>query len=117
MDSKKIASMMLIAFMFAVFLGRIYHEDVLVRGEQFEVYTSYHNTGSEKAKNMKVTVYIPDIGLYERSNTFDIAAGDNDGRFLLPYISNNAQAGWHRMWIILSSDSQRDYMYDWVYIQ
>ncbi|PIO06758.1 hypothetical protein COT47_02855 [Candidatus Woesearchaeota archaeon CG08_land_8_20_14_0_20_43_7] len=113
---KKQLLAMFAVFLLAVFIGRIYHDDFVQSGDYFEVFTSYHNAGQHKAENLQLTVYIPELGLYTRSNTFDLKTGDNGGRYVLAQMPSDAQSGWYRMWVMLSGDQYRDYAFNWIYV-
>lgn len=112
---KKIFAMFAV-FLFAIMLGRVYHIDPVSPGESLEVFATYHNLGSERAEDMKLSVYIPDLGVYYRSNVFTISPHDNGGQYMLPRIPADAESGWHAMWVMLTGENQRDYMFDWVYV-
>lgn len=100
--------------LFALSLGQVHFLDA-VAGDYLDVYVNYRNTG-EKVEDAKVTVYIPDLEVYERS-IFDVKKDSTGVRVMLPSIPDDAQAGWYPMWTILSADGQRTWKFDWVYVQ
>ena len=112
---KKLFAMIAI-FLFSIFIGRVYVDDVVTPGDYFEVYTTYHNTGNSRAEDMHLTVYMPELNMFHRTSTFDLASEDNGGRYVIPYMPAETPSGWYQMWIMLTNDNQRDYAHQWVYV-
>lgn len=102
--------------LFMLSIGQVHFLDA-VRGDYLEVFVNYRNTGNDDVRDAQVTVIIPDLDIYERSQTLDVADNDHGMQVLLPYIPSYTAPGWYPMWTILSSDEGRTWQFDWLYIE
>ena len=100
--------------LFTLSIGQVHFLDA-EPGDYLEMWVNYRSTAHDE--NAHVTVYIPDLNIYDRSNTFDVHRGDNGVRVMFPFFEEDVQSGWYPVWTMLSSDSDRTWQFDWVYVQ
>jgi len=62
------------------------------------------NLGSKSVDNLRVTVYIPELGIFKRTSQFDLSKGDNTARILIE--PTMASHGYYLTRISLSSSEK-----------
>ena len=109
------AMLISLSFLFMLSIGQVHFLDALP-GKFFEVYVNYLNTGTQDAKNAHIVLMIPELEIYDYSNTFDIDDHGNGVSILFPYIPPDTKPGWYQLWTTLSNDDYRTWQFDWFYV-
>lgn len=87
-----------------------------VYDNSLELHYNARNDLTEDIENAKVTLWIPDLGFYTRTSTFDLDEGDKHGQFLfLPL--DELEPGAYRARMTLSSRHHRDIKWIWVVVE
>ena len=72
---KKIISMIILAIItigsVSALIGHMYPEKIQ-SGEQENILVTFFNHGSSKVKNIRASVYIPDLDVYGKSHSFSV---------------------------------------------
>ncbi|MFO8016585.1 MAG: hypothetical protein R6U32_05760 [Candidatus Woesearchaeota archaeon] len=85
-------------------------------GNVLELHYNARNDLSEDIENAKVTLWIPDLGFYTRTSTFDIQDGEKHGQFLL-LPRDELEEGGYLARLTLTSDHERDVRWIWLVVE
>jgi len=112
----KIISMILVVFVLAFgyqTLGKVHthtYDDELL------VYANVHNLEASKFDDMKVNVWIPELGIYYNTNRFDIGKGDTNGMVITVPLEEDYDQGHYLARVMVSGDRFKDWAYMYVTI-
>lgn len=104
----------LVAGAFGLHFGKIRYGSIY--DNNLELHYNARNIGSENIENAKVTIWIPELGFYTRTSTFDIDRGDKHGQFLL-MPTGELEEGTYLAKLTLSNDHARDSKWIWLTVE
>lgn len=83
-------------------LGTVISEDYVMPGSESLLIVNVNNYNTDDLENMKVNVYIPDMGFYQSFGVADIKPRDIQGKITYLNIPRWASSGEHLMWVTLT---------------
>ncbi len=109
-----IMAMFLISTVSALNFGKIrtasYNSDEILE------HVNVRNDVTKDLENVKITIYMPMLGIYQKSGGFDIDGGEIQGKFVFVDIPKSAPRGDYLARISISNDDYRDVSYTWISI-
>lgn len=96
-------------FVFLVFglLGMIRGLDPVTPGQEYMMHINAVNKLAEDTNDVSVSVYIYDLGLYFKTNEFNIDSKDSDSKIVLWDVPNYISSGEYLARITASNDDYR----------
>jgi len=83
-------------------------------GNDVAVHTNIANEINEKLKGVSVSVYFPELGLFFKTNNFDMGKGEKQARFVF---LDGIKKGTYLVRIAASNDNFRDIRYRYITIE
>ena len=81
---------------------------------ELELHVNALNLGDNNQDNLLITVWIPELGIYTVSNSFDLEDGETTSMFISLHTPAYAEGGSYIARLYLSSDDIKDVRYVWV---
>ncbi len=110
--NKKMMVLFIIVFSF---FGMIRSNEVVVSGDALEMYVNIVNSLGSDLDDVRVRMFIYDLGVVVDSDTFDVDGKDNAGRLLF-WETGGAPAGDYLVRITASNDDFRNVKYRYITI-
>ena len=93
------------------FMGQI--RQTYYPGGELEFHVNVVNLGIRDQDDLRITVFIPELGIYDSSNTFDLDDGDKTSRVISVYMPKDAIGNSYVARLTLSNDKVKDVRYIW----
>lgn len=81
---------------------------------ELEMHVNALNTGKAGQDDLHVTVFIPELDIYESSSGFDLDGGEKTSRFVSVYTPRSAAGDSYLARVVLSNDNVKRTRYVWV---
>jgi len=98
-------------------LGKIrIFNNYITQGEELIVHTNLVNSLGEKLKDVSVTLYLPELGIFTRTSSLDLGKSEKQGRFLF-LETKNIPPGTYLVRIVASNDKFKDVKHRYIVIE
>lgn len=101
-----IFSIFLVAVMYHTDIGRV-RFDSTHDGEQVPIHMNIRNTGYDDLEGVSVTISVPELDIWYRTNAFDVYSGDNVGRYIFADIPKDMAKEEMLVRIVVQNDDVR----------
>lgn len=111
-------------FLFMVFLLAVFSlskirllDDVLMPGNQVEMFTSVVNSYNTTAEDVRVVAYFPDLGEIYQKSRFSVEDNYNKGQFMWWNMPSTVPAGDYLVRIAVSNDNHNVHKFRYITVE
>lgn len=81
--------------------------DVVEAGDTLDIFVTVENVGEQRLRDISVSAFIPELGVWARTTADDIRSGDSEKQSLALDIPENAEPGIYDVRIVISNDGMK----------
>ena len=98
-------------------LGSVrFFDEYLLPGQELGMVVNILNYNDDDLDNVRLTIYMPGLGFYYRSGTFDVENNDVYGKLVYDSVPGDAEPGVYLAKVTISNDDFRESEYRFITI-